>query len=117
MKKISILLLATLLLASCGVSKSVAVQQRRPRHNGEVKVCNDVKEVPDKAVFLGSVSIGDTSFTFNCGYDVILEKCLNEARKLGGNYFLITRHYDPYLLNNCHSIKGNVYFVEKEQNE
>jgi hypothetical protein len=67
------------------------------------------EDAPANAEILGTVKIGDSGFSTNCGYDVAIEKAINEARKVGGNAIQITKHIPPNLMGStCHRITARI---------
>ena len=68
---------------------------------------------PEKAEVLGLVRIGDTGFTTNCSYDIVVESAKLEARKAGGNMIKITDHTLPSVLgSSCHQITARILKVD-----
>ena len=114
MRKFFVLALTVVVLVSCNVYKSVAKYiEGRPPYEGEVTVFTQKSELPEGAVLLGTVYIGDTGFTTNCKYETVQRAALKEAAKMGGNCFLITAHSIPnFWVSSCRRLRGNVYWVD-----
>jgi hypothetical protein len=93
------------------VSKNYAVLDYRE----DVKVFGVEETEPNDAELLGTVKIGDTGFSTNCGLDVVIDKAKTEARKIGGNAIKITRHTPPGGIwgSSCHQITANILKVDK----
>jgi hypothetical protein len=72
------------------------------------------QKVQEGAKLLGHVKIGDSGFTLNCAYDVVIAAAQEKAKSMGGNLLQITRHKTPNMwTSSCHRIEGDVYYVKK----
>lgn len=79
----------------------------------EVTVVGMSEEAPTNATEIGIVKIGDTGFSTNCGWDVVIEKAKMEARKAGGNVLKITEHIPPSIMgSSCDRITAKILKVE-----
>lgn len=108
-------LLVTFILYSCNPKISTSISQELPAlsYDEEVIVLQIGEAVPEGAVKIGKVKIGDTGFTTNCKYEVVLEKAKLEARKNGGNILKIIEHQPPSILgSSCHRITAEILKVE-----
>ena len=66
---------------------------------------------------LGIVKIGSTDFSYNCGWEVVVDIAIIEARKIGGNAIKITEHIKPNIMgNSCHNITAKILKVENFYN-
>ena len=103
-----------LLLSSCSPKISSSIQKTYDPldYRQEVRVFGVDEEAPADGEKLGSIKIGDTGFSTNCNYDIVIEKAKEEARKVGGNAFKITSHTLPDFVSQCHRITADVYRVE-----
>lgn len=109
------ILLMLIVLCSCNpkVSTSLSRWYAPLEYDQEVVVFGLNQEVPDSAQVLGQVKVGDTGFSTNCGYDVVIDKAKLEARKVGGNAIKIIEHNPPTALgSNCHRITANILKVQ-----
>lgn len=110
------LIIVPLLLAlvSCAPRVIVNVNQGMPELSSieEIVVIPLTAEVPDNAKMLGTVKIGDSGFTVDCDYPVIIEAAKKEARKYGGNVLKIVEHQTPGLASTCHQITAQIFYVE-----
>jgi hypothetical protein len=61
----------------------------------EIKVLGLDVEIPADAEILGTVKVGDTGFSIDCGYKVVIDKAKMAARNAGGNAIKITEHIPP----------------------
>ena len=77
----------------------------------EVIVFDMEHTAPQEAEILGEVKIGDTGFTTNCSYEVVMNIAKQEARKVGGNGIKITK-YTPPFGSTCHRITAQVLRME-----
>jgi len=79
----------------------------------EVIVIGIAEESPATATEIGIVKIGDTGFSTNCGWDVVIEKAKTEARKAGGNVLKIIEHTPPSMMgSSCDRITAKILKVE-----
>ncbi|MEN8204037.1 MAG: hypothetical protein ABFS28_15675 [Bacteroidota bacterium] len=101
--------------ASCSPTVTTSLSQNYPPldYDQEVMVFHLDQNQPKQAVVLGEVKIGDSGFSINCGYPVVLKKAKLEARKLGGNAIKIIKHKLPHPLGStCHRITAIILRVE-----
>jgi hypothetical protein len=79
----------------------------------EVTVIGISEEVPQDAIVIGSVKVGDSGFSTNWGWDVVIEKAKMEARKAGGNALKITEHKPPKLMgSSCDKITATILKIQ-----
>lgn len=79
----------------------------------DIRVLGLQDPLPTKFDVLGTVKIGDTGFSTNCGWDVVVENAKMEARKAGGNAIKIVQHTPPSIMgSSCHQIAANILRVE-----
>lgn len=79
----------------------------------EVMVININQKQPENAEVLGEIKIGDSGFSSNCDYDVVVDKAKLGAREVGGNAIKITWHKPPSIMgSSCHRIKANILKIE-----
>lgn len=103
------LLLATIVSCSPYVISDFSQKFPPIDYSEEVTVIGITEDFPDAATELGTVTVGGTDFTSNCGYDEIVEKARIEARKAGGNAIKIIEHLPPSGLGSqCHKITVTV---------
>ncbi|MDC7217994.1 MAG: hypothetical protein PQJ28_03120 [Spirochaetales bacterium] len=75
------------------------------------------ESIPEAAIQLGEIKIGDTGFSTNCTWEVVIEKAKEEARKAGGNAIKITEHRPPSVMgSSCHRIKAAILKLEDPDN-
>ena len=71
------------------------------------------EQIPEKTEILGTVKVGDSGFTTNCSFEVVLNCAKLEARKAGGNAIKIIEHNLPSALGSqCHRIKAEILKID-----
>lgn len=80
-------------------------------YKAKVLVLDLDEAIPSDAEELGDIKLGDTGFSTNCNYDVVIEKAKFEARKAGGNALKIIEHKRPSLMSSCHRITAKILRV------
>jgi hypothetical protein len=118
MNKFLVFLLGMLLILnacspkiSTSINKNYAVLDYRE----DVRVFGMEETEPDDAELLGTVKIGDSGLSTNCGLEVVIDKAKTEARKIGGNAIKITKHTPPSILgSSCHQITADILKVDKD---
>ena len=113
MKKLHlrITLAALIFLGSCNpkITTSLSKSYAPLDYREEVVVIGLNQPEPDDAETLGQVKIGDTGFSTNCDYNVVIDKAKLEARKAGGNAIKIIKHIPPSIMgSSCHIITANI---------
>ncbi len=78
----------------------------------DVKVIGILDQVPGNTEVLGTVSVRNTGFSSDCGYDSVLNKAKLAARKVGGNAIKILVNIPPSSLGNqCNEITARILKV------
>lgn len=118
----SILLLAVIaaILSSCSPRITTSISRGLPPvdHTEEVKIYNLQSQLPENAIKIGRIDVGDSGFTTNCNYDTMLGVLLQEARKVGGNAVCITNHIEPNIMNgSCHQFSAIVFNVPPQSQQ
>jgi hypothetical protein len=106
-----ILIIAFLILSSCNPKISTSLMKSYPPidYKQEIVVIGLYNAEPDSSETLGQVKIGDTGFSTNCGYDIVINKAKQEVRQAGGNALKITKHTPPSALgSSCHRITAKI---------
>ena len=103
-----------LLFTSCSPKLTSTIIKSYPplQYQEEVKVFGINVPPPPSAEKLGSVYIGDSGFSVNCGYDVVIDMAKMEARKVGGNAVKLTQHYLPDFWSSCHRINADLLRID-----
>jgi len=117
MKKILGVLMVYVLisLSSCNPKISTSISRSYPPldYQQEVVVIGLDQPEPDNAEVLGQVKTGDTGFSTNCSYEVVIDKIKLEARKAGGNAIKVIEHKTPSAMgSSCHRITARILRVE-----
>lgn len=121
MKKLngSSMIAVLLSVTSCNPKITTTISRTYPPidYREEVTVIGLGDIEPDNAEFIGQVRIGDSGFSTNCSYAVVLEKALLEARKAGGNAIKIIEHQLPSAFgSSCHRITAKILKIEDVYN-
>ncbi len=115
MKPSYLLIVVILLLTGCNTKKLVNTIESRPPYIGDIKIKGIGENIPDNAVLLGSVFVGESGFTStrNCTYQKVLHDVVTLAKDMGGDIIVITKHIEPNTslghYSSCHQISANVY--------
>lgn len=120
MKKFQGLLLITVMIffGSCNPRISTNLIKTYPPvdYKQEIIVLGLNEPMPENAEVLGEVKTGDSGFSTNCGYDVVIDKAKLEARKAGGNGIKIVEHKPPTALgSSCHRITAKILKIENTE--
>jgi len=107
-----------LFLTSCSAKLTSSMQRTYAPldYKEEVRVFELGEEVPPNAEKLGTIKVGDSGFSTNCDYAVVIEKAKTESRKVGGNALKITTHKTPDVWSTCHRITAEVLKVDGIEN-
>ncbi len=116
MKKLHaiVTIVVLLIFSSCNPKISTTISRSYPPldYKQEVRVIGLREREPDNCEFLGQVKVGDSGFTSNCSYDVVIEEAMLEARKAGGNAIKIIEHRPPnVIVSSCHRITARILRV------
>lgn len=116
--RIVVLSSVLLTLISCNPKLTSSIVKSYPPldYKENVYVIGVDQPEPSNSQFLGELKIGDSGFSTNCSYEVVLDKAKLEARKAGGNVIKVTEHIPPTLLgSSCHRIKARILKVENTE--
>ncbi len=100
-----------LLFSACSpkVATTITQTEKPLDYTEEVAVIPLSEAIPDGSRELGEIKIGDTGFSTNCSWEVVIEKAKEEARKAGGNAIKITEHKPPSVFgSSCHRITATI---------
>lgn len=112
-----VLLLAGLISCNPTVTTSLMKSYEPLDYRDEVIVLGVKTPAPDRSEDLGVIKIGDSGFSTNCGFDVVVERAKLEARKVGGNVVKITEHKLPNIMgSSCHRITARILKVDNLEN-
>ncbi len=121
MRKINGLLLVVglIFISACSpkISTTLTKTYDALDYKQEVLVIGLAQVVPENTEVIGQVKIGDTGFSTNCGYDIVIDKAKLEARKAGGNAIKIMEHNPPTVMGStCHRITANILKIDSIEN-
>lgn len=106
----------TIFFVGCSpkVISSVSTQYTPLSEDEEVLVLETYDELPDEAIILGTVKIGDTGFTATSAgsYEEVLRIAKEEARKAGGNAIKINQHQTPDGYSTVHRIFADILHID-----
>ena len=117
MKRFYSLLFIAVLLCSCNPTKRVSVSRNLPSlpPDAPVTVYPLSESMPEGAITLGTVKIGDSGFSTNCTYDAVIMRAMEMAREAGGNALKITEHRTPsFWTSTCHRITASIISVPED---
>ena len=75
-------------------------------------VLGDTEPAPTGCDLLGTLRVGDTGVTLNCGLDRQVNKAKEEARKAGANILKITEIIPPNLRSTCYTVIADMLFAK-----
>lgn len=104
------------LIFSCAPSISTQISTAKPAlsENTNVKFFDEKDSVPQNAIVIGIVRLGDSGFTTNCDLETMINIAKSEARKSGGNAIKITEHILPnFFGSSCHRIQANILDINE----
>lgn len=104
-------LIVALLAVSCTpkVGRSISKTYAPLPLNEPVEIYLDRESVPSGAEQLGTVKISDSGFTNKCDSASVVEHIKNEARQIGGNAAVITKHTRPsFWGSTCHQMEASL---------
>ncbi|MFB6318314.1 hypothetical protein [Saccharicrinis sp. FJH54] len=103
------LLLLVIVSCSPSVSTKISSEYAPLKYDEDVVVLGLKDTVPEDAVEIGTVKIGDSGFTTNCDYQTVMNEAIIEARKAGGNILKLDKHLPPSEMGTtCHRITARI---------
>lgn len=99
-------ILVLLILSSCTppkVKTRLSTMAPSCERYPEIRVYKVEDKTPADASILGTVKVGDTGFSSDCGFFDVLDKAIEQAKLSGGNAIKIIRHILPGR-STCHRI-------------
>lgn len=113
MKVINFLLLISYtLIIGCGPKVKTALSETSfpalDSKNNVFLLFEDEK-VPQSTTYVGDIKIGDSGFSTNCEYDVIIDRVKTIARKSGANLIEVTEVKEPSMASTCYRLKAKLY--------
>jgi len=104
-------------IVGCSPKIKTAITKTYPSlpYDKEVLLLGQSEVIPATAIQIGTVKIGDTGVSVNCGWDVVVEKAKLEARKAGGNVIKIIAHTPPSIIgSSCDRITAQILLIEED---
>ena len=98
-------------LSSCNPKVSANLTKKYPPipPGQKIAVIGLNEPMPKEAEVLGQVKVGDSGFSTNCSYLMVLGEAELAARKAGGNAIKIIEHIPPSTFGSaCHRIKAKI---------
>ena len=116
MKKITILVFTKIFFFGCGTTKNMSVIKYFPPIKEDVKILGAGQNIPDNAILIGNITIGDTGFTSakNCTYAKVIQEATEMAQKMGGNLLYVVSHKEPDFECTRHRINAKVYRIKND---
>lgn len=107
-----------LVLFSCGPRVKTTLIERADEPyaleaTGTIGILGVADPIPAGAVVLGSVKVGDTGFSTDCGWERVLAEARLAARNAGGNVLKLTVHEPPGFASSCHRITASILRVDR----
>ncbi|RCK72658.1 MAG: HtrA protease/chaperone protein [Ignavibacteriae bacterium] len=110
-------LLLILVLGGCAPSiqyTSMVTPKKSKPATSDVEVFQQGDPLPQYAVVIGEVRIGDTGFSVGCeNYDNVVAMAKNRARNAGGDAIQIIEVQYPDMTSTCYRIKARVISYEE----
>lgn len=112
MKKINLvpLILLTLLLSGCASTiRTTSTSNYPPTPNNEPIIVYGLNDaIPSNTKNIGTIKIGDSGFSIDCGWNQAIEKAKRECRRIGGNGIKLVSVYEPDFSSTCYRITAYV---------
>ncbi len=108
--KIIALFLLTLFIAGCAstIRTTYTTKYSPTPINEPIIVYGLNDEVPANSQNIGTIKIGDSGFSVDCGWNQVIKKAKNECRKIGGNGIKLISVYEPDFSSTCYRITAYV---------
>lgn len=114
-------LVLAVILTACSTPRIIVKEFKEPpllkrtEHNPVFVITTDPPNIRD-SLMLGTIRTRHNGFTGDCNFRQVKHSAKSEAIKIGGNLLVITEHKLPNaILNPCHRIKGNIYWVSNPE--
>ena len=77
--------------------------------NTEILIIKPDEKVPENAIYIGDLKIGDSGFSTDCGYTTVIEEAKSNAKNSGANLIHLTEVKKPSSGSTCYRIKAKLY--------
>ena len=112
MKKIVSLLLLVFMGISCSpkIKSALSDTSYAPLDlNEPIYIIEVGADLPKNSAYVGDLKIGDSGFTTDCGYEVVINNAKSTAQKAGANFVQLLEVKKPNLGSTCYRIKAKLY--------
>ena len=109
--------LLTLILVGCASTvRTTYTTKHSPTPIDEPIIVYGLNDaMPSNTQNIGTIKIGDSGFSANCGWTQVIEKAKNECRKIGGNGIKLVSVYEPDFSSTCYRITAYVLKSPEKQ--
>ena len=110
--KFAIIVSLTLILTACAstISTTRTSYNVSPTPISEPILVYGIKDaLPVNSQNIGTIRIGDSGFSVNCGWEQVIEKAKNACRNMGGNGIQLISVEEPDISSTCYRITANVW--------
>lgn len=107
------ILFATIFISSCAhsVKYEPSRTSSKPRPiNQKVIVYEEGESVPDDAIILGKLKLGESGLSFSCGYNDALYLAKKKAKEVGADAIQIIKVKSPDFWSSCYRLE--LYLLE-----
>jgi hypothetical protein len=111
------LILMTLLFGGCASTiRTTSTSYYPPSPNNEPIIVYGLNDaIPSNAKNIGTIKIGDSGFSADCGWNQVIEKAKRECRRIGGNGIKLVSVYEPDFSSTCYRITAYVIRSPEKQ--
>ena len=104
------LILLTFLLSGCASTiRTTSTSYYSPTPDNEPIIVYGLNDaIPPNAKNIGTIKIGDSGFSVDCGLNQVIEKAKRECRRIGGNGIKLVSVYEPDFGSTCYRITAYV---------
>jgi hypothetical protein len=113
-----LLILLTLFLIGCSPTiRTTSTSYYPPTHVNEPIVVFGLNDaIPSNSKNIGTIKIGDSGLSVNCGWDQVIEKAKRACRRIGGNGIKLVSVYEPdFFSSTCYQITA--YVIRSPENQ
>ncbi|MDD5570868.1 MAG: hypothetical protein PHD97_06890 [Bacteroidales bacterium] len=113
---IFVLVIFSIIACSPKVTTNISKTYPALDYTKEVIVIGLSEAAPPSAIEIGTVKVGDSGFSANCGWEKVIEEAKTEDRKAGGNAIKIIEHKQPKAMgSNCHRITAKILRIDNTE--
>jgi S1-C subfamily serine protease len=106
-----------ILLSSCALTvRTTTTTNYKPNtSNAPIIVYGLNDRTPNQTQRIGTIKIGDSGFSVNCGWDQVLQKAKSECKKIGGNAIKLEYVKEPDFSSTCYRINAAALIVPEQK--